>query len=82
MGGGSPKWLKSNIRKRRERERLKVGNNNGQLRIANSPRPAQTSLGPFNIYLFYANIDNWLEHEIKMSGSASIKRDDGMWAAQ
>ena len=33
--GFSPKWVKSNRRKRkirwRERERLKVGNNNGQL---------------------------------------------------
>ena len=36
--GVSPKWVKSNRRKRKQkkRERKKVGNNNGQLRIAKS----------------------------------------------
>ena len=49
--GVSPKWVKSKRRKRRRRERkqgTKVGNNNGQLRIANAtlggahklPRPS------------------------------------------
>ena len=39
--GVSPKWVKSKTwrekkKKKKERERAKVGNNNGQLRIANA----------------------------------------------
>ena len=39
--GVSPKWVKSKKRRNeKKRERLKVGNNNGQLRIATPPRVA------------------------------------------
>ena len=43
--GDSPKWVKSKRRrerKERKRERPKVGNNNGQLRITMPPRAAHT----------------------------------------
>ena len=37
----SPKWVKSKRRKReKKKERLKVGNNDGQLRIANATQAA------------------------------------------
>ena len=38
--GVSPKWVKSKRRRKREKERLNDGNNNGQLRIATPPRVA------------------------------------------
>ena len=39
--GVSPKWVKSKRRReKRKRRRAKVGNNNGQLRIATPPRVA------------------------------------------
>ena len=41
--GDSPKWVKSKRRKRKKRERLNHGNNNGQLRIATPPRVAHAS---------------------------------------
>ena len=49
--GDSPKWVKSRRWRRKKeknkRERAKVGNNNGQLRIATPPRVAHAKLsGP------------------------------------
>ena len=46
--GVSPKWVKSKRRREKEKERrAKVGNNNGQLRIATPPRVTHTKLpGP------------------------------------
>ena len=43
--GDYPKWVKSKKRKRKKKERLKVGNNNVQLRIANATSGGVCRLG-------------------------------------